>query len=416
MILAHVHGAAVGTGTLVANSVLAYAAVVVAALLLAPAATTRPVTLKAIAAATAAAAVTAMAAHGSVVMALHLGAAALWLGGIAGIVVRWRDEGARRRATAVFAPLAVAAVATVVVTGVANTRVHGSLSLVTGSSAYGRVLLVKILVVAAATVVGWTVGRRLGASVRIAAFEAAAVAVALALGVTLASLPLPVRSLRIATDDRECASWWLGRRLAGASANAGAPSCPSQDDLAGTRAFGAALARHFAGRRIAVTVDASPRAAALAAGIGAAAVQPEAADVVVIGDGWGTAPLTLLRTLALGGNRAVVLPPWLLRPDLLSLPPVRDANGLVLVAAPVDPAGAVSRAYVAALRQRAKTASPSGPGLTAFAAAIHTSVSQPRLYAAARLALLPSYLEHDHGEESPWLAFGGLAPVSGPLM
>jgi copper transport protein len=90
--------------------------------------------------------------------AVHLGAAALWIGGLVAIVLRarrerLRDEPARSFVTW-FSQLALASVALLAVTGVVQgVRQSGDSVSDLMSSAYGRILLAKVLVVIATVAV-----------------------------------------------------------------------------------------------------------------------------------------------------------------------------------------------------------------------------------------------------------------------
>ena len=182
------------------------------------------------------------------------------------------------------------------------------------------------------------------------------------------------------------------------------------------------MARHFQASGhplVAVTQDGSERARVLASAVGGATSDPVAADVVIVANGWPTAAATLRGLLALPGaaTRAIVLPPWLLRVDLLSPLIGGPATGLVLIASPTDPTGPAASAYLAALAARAPRAEPTGAGLAGFLAANGASPPGFRLYAPAEINVLPAYLEpgHNHGRGLRWFAVGGLAPVSGLL-
>jgi putative copper export protein len=93
------------------------------------------------------------------VQTLHAGAAAVWAGGVAALVLA-AIPAARRapeslaRFVGAFSPIALAAVAVLLLTGVINAwdRVGGIGELV--SSGYGRVLLVKLALVAGAAAFG----------------------------------------------------------------------------------------------------------------------------------------------------------------------------------------------------------------------------------------------------------------------
>lgn len=91
---------------------------------------------------------------GFVATVVHVGAMALWLGGLVGVLVALRGA-TTWPALARFSVLALGAVITLAVTGTANAwRQLGTLSGVTDST-YGRWLIVKLVVVLLAVAVAW---------------------------------------------------------------------------------------------------------------------------------------------------------------------------------------------------------------------------------------------------------------------
>jgi hypothetical protein len=127
--------------------------------------------------------------RGAAAGAVHTAAAAVWLG--AGVAVVLAERGTRSLALRRLAPWAAGAGMVVVATGLAGTWLDGLRpDAVSAGSAFGRVVLLKSMLVAAAVVAGAAVLRRRAARrasrVGLAALGAAAVA-----GTALAVLPVP---------------------------------------------------------------------------------------------------------------------------------------------------------------------------------------------------------------------------------
>jgi copper transport protein len=106
---------------------------------------------------------------------VHLAAVSIWLGGLVvltGVVLRSGDPGALREVVPRFSRVAFLAVVTITVSGVVQAwRQLGTVGALT-STAYGRILLVKVALVAVVVGVAWVsrrvVQRRLGAGALVA--------------------------------------------------------------------------------------------------------------------------------------------------------------------------------------------------------------------------------------------------------
>jgi methionine-rich copper-binding protein CopC/putative copper export protein len=125
---------------------------------------------------------------------VHLTAGALWLGGLGMVVVFARD---RREALRRFTPVALPAFATVIITGGIGLilQLDGLSDLV--QTAYGRILSLKIALVAAIAGLAWAHQGRRWKLIRVEPFVGLGVMVAVALLVTF---PLPPRQLSGAAD------------------------------------------------------------------------------------------------------------------------------------------------------------------------------------------------------------------------
>ncbi|WP_173033367.1 hypothetical protein [Phytohabitans flavus] len=225
-------------------------------------------------------------------------------------------------------------------------------------------------------------------------------------------------------DGPECASAVLGAHLAGTATPAACPADQlSPVDGAALRAtVGFVAARKD--RAITLVTDASPRSAAAAEVVRAAAaregvtVLPEGAPAkgpAVVVAGWEAAAAALDGVLT-GGARAeaTYLAPWLFSPPLLAVPAGQ------LVAAPFAPDGERARHYLGSLGAALPGAAPTGAGFAAWLGTGHEAGAEStRLYAPVSLnpRLLGGMAHHDHGGASGahWLAGGRLTAVSGPL-
>lgn len=131
---------------------------------------------------------------------LHLAGAALWVGTLVYVlrtVVAWRRQpGSARAAIAAYSRPALWLFVMVVATGFASALLLLPLGEVLTTD-YGRVLLIKVLVVAVAAGFAWTASRRLHRKVVLARIgsparmEAVSLAVVLALSAVLTVLPPP---------------------------------------------------------------------------------------------------------------------------------------------------------------------------------------------------------------------------------
>jgi methionine-rich copper-binding protein CopC/putative copper export protein len=125
---------------------------------------------------------------------VHLASGALWLGGLGMIVLAARD---RREAIRRFTPVALPAFAVVTITGAISLLIQlGKLSDLV-NTAYGRILTVKIVLVAAIAVVAWLHQGRRWQLIRTEPAIGLGIAAAVALLVTF---PLPPRQLAAASD------------------------------------------------------------------------------------------------------------------------------------------------------------------------------------------------------------------------
>ena len=93
--------------------------------------------------------------------AIHLGAASVWIGGLAALLAHAPGSPNASRLAARFSTLALAAVVTVAITGSVSAYLQvGSLDALT-STAYGQILIAKVLLVGALVALGWVNRRRL---------------------------------------------------------------------------------------------------------------------------------------------------------------------------------------------------------------------------------------------------------------
>ncbi|HET9257589.1 MAG TPA: hypothetical protein VFO16_20640 [Pseudonocardiaceae bacterium] len=219
-------------------------------------------------------------------------------------------------------------------------------------------------------------------------------------------------------DGPECASAALGALLANPAAAPG--RCPADalstaDGVALRELVGFLARRHV--RALDLVGDGSPRSAQASAAVRAAAVASGVAigpgrdpnlPRIVVG-GWPTAELVLQES-ARGAPQAVYLAPWLATAALLA-----HSTGAV-VALGFDPREAPPHDYLAALRAAVPGESCTPAGYTAWLAARGMVSSAPtRLYASARISLLPAELDHHHSDTASWVPGGALIPVTAPL-
>lgn len=89
----------------------------------------------------------------------------------------------------------------------------------------------------------------------------------------------------------------------------------------------------------------------------------------------------------------------------------------VVVALRFDPRDPQPVQYTAELRARIPTATPTGAGYTAWLAANNGTPDAPtRLFAASRVAFLPTEVSHGHEDTGfGWYPGGTVVPVSKPL-
>lgn len=137
-------------------------------------------------------------------LVVHVLAATLWVGGLLGLVLHLRTDGeALTRAVPAFSVLAAGCLALVGATGLAAAWNQLGSSPSTWVSAYGAVVLAKVLALVALGALGWLHRARMlprlaagaaGGFRRLAAGELLVMAAAFALGVALARTPTPVRA------------------------------------------------------------------------------------------------------------------------------------------------------------------------------------------------------------------------------
>lgn len=132
----------------------------------------------------------------------HILAAVVWIGGLMALALHaMRRDGSVQRSLQRFSAIAIVAITLLAVSGVANayTRLDTITELIT--TGYGQVVLAKALIIICLGAMGWVMRDRLVAKVgksggvslfaRIAGLELAIMAVAVGLGVTLASSAPP---------------------------------------------------------------------------------------------------------------------------------------------------------------------------------------------------------------------------------
>lgn len=142
---------------------------------------------------------------------LHSVAAVTWIGGLLALAVHAaRRSTSLRRPVERFSAIALTAFAAMALSGFANayTRLESPEQLVT--TGYGQVLLLKVVILGGLGVIAWTIRQRViatldrgpsrsGVFARVAGIELTLMAIAVALGVALASSPPPRVETQFAT-------------------------------------------------------------------------------------------------------------------------------------------------------------------------------------------------------------------------
>jgi hypothetical protein len=203
-------------------------------------------------------------------------------------------------------------------------------------------------------------------------------------------------------DGPECVSAWTAAALRARTPSA----CPSQQltaaDAVALQSLVAWLAdRHVAG--ITVAGDATPRSVQAQQALTAARTRLGLSDrgALVVTSSWATADAQLARTTA--PRDGVYLAPWLVTGPFLA----RYGDLAPLAVLPFDPAGPQAGRYITALPPGS---TPSAAGFAAWGGAAVPA----RVYATARVSILPADLGHEH-PSGGWFPGGALTDVSGRL-
>lgn len=215
-------------------------------------------------------------------------------------------------------------------------------------------------------------------------------------------------------DGPECAAAALGAAIADPPRPLLA--CPADsltpDDAASLRA----LVDFLASRGIStltLATDNSPRSAAAGAAVREAAArrrltvttEPGRDNALIVVSGWATASTTRrLDTVVFSAG--TYLAPWLLTAPILATTP-----GAVLPLR-FNPRDDQPVRYQTILSTRFHGQPPTATGYQTW---LPTPPTEPtRLYAASRVAIMPTELTHGH-HQAAWLPGGTIVPVSGPL-
>lgn len=409
----------------------------------------------------------------ALVLTLHLSVVCVWLGGVLHLAVVGVASGTEvtRRAIARFTPLAVAASAVIAASG-AVLMVADRVGLQTLlHTAFGALLVVKIVAVALAATVG--VGHRLTPSLRerrtLLRTEAGVLAATLGVGSALLATPLPAAAVTpvgtgistisfgatgsvalfadqthagvrlLLLSDEPVAVYDGTRRFqltpgrstpvsaAGGHvrlsiisgdvtrtvslrpARIAVPAGPLLDDVDAQVAFalGRALAHSAAGAKICL-----PDSTALAAASSRLLGPPSKRRVRI--DGTPSRAIERLRAVSTrGGDTAVGLMPRLLDGSVLGavarlrLPPVT-------VAGVGDPTSTIADRYRADLALLGAGVAPSVAGLLGYESAVAPAlIGHVALYAAAPIGFLPGVVDAGHTHpHSQWVPGGSLVAIT----
>lgn len=221
-------------------------------------------------------------------------------------------------------------------------------------------------------------------------------------------------------DGPECLTAVMGGFATGRTDGALPVRCPADvlvdSDAATLRTLVGFLGRR--GRSVHPVADGSPRSMAALAEVHQAAAErgvrvdgaAEPASTVLLLGGWEQADQLLVEYTRSAAPGGIYLAPWLATAPLL-----RYSTGAI-TALRFDPRGELAARYLAALRARAVPALASPAGLAGWLGGVAVDPrSAIRLYASARVAVLPAEFGHAHSAQDGWMPGGTLTPVTAPL-
>ena len=372
---------------------------------------------------------TAAGTEHTVLIALHLAAATVWSGGVLYLAAGASSLGRAGLGRAVrrFSPYAVASALALPVTGYGLLLVHEVHLADLPSTAFGRLVIVKIGLLVVSAALGFA-HRRRGQSagrVRWLGAESALLASALAVAAVLSGLPDPEPAAAVSSDLRDAkarSGFALGRLLATTTGFTGSGlDCAPRSADAGA-AYGAVLRRLHAGD-VSVLVGGGREARVFARW-----VEHADAGAHVVDRATGNAALVVgsrrfaLRTLAAfsGGasTGAIYLAPWLLDGTVLRRV-AAERLPLVSVGAFIDPMSPAADEYRAALARLLPGVAPTVTQLRGYLSVADPQATYSKrlvLYAASPVGFLPGVLDvgHEHGTDG-WFAGGTLTPMTTPV-
>lgn len=370
-------------------------------------------------------------------VAVHVAAAAVWLGCVLRVAAARRSE--RGRIKAAVGPLAVTSAVAVAVSGLAQAwadrvRLDGI--------AFDRLVLVKAVLLVLAT----ALGAQRSKGWAIASIELTALVAAASVGAALVSVPsappaaqaitTPVGTLvpqRPGVNYLHADGAWqrlvlpagrstvrlpAGRLLVdtghGRALQPNGPECASVllvdptladcPDAALAVEDGEALRvlvgwlRHRGVTRLGVLGDGTVRSRAAGRLLGPGRSDPQA---LVLTGTWESAAASLDHLHGHVPPYGVFLAPWLLQPDLLT----RYASTAPLLVLPFDPTGPDALRFAASLPVGE---SPTASGYRAWGG----RTEEPRVWATSPASILPPGLGHEHVDPRRWFPGGALVPIS----